>query len=146
VVSIKDIQELLQSHNIKPSITKVKIMEYLIRHATHPTVDEIYSNLLSELPTLSRTTVYNTLGLFTRARLVRVFTLGDNENRYDANAGNHGHFKCNRCGRVYDFGFDPDLLPARGLDGFRISEKNVYYRGTCPGCLCENAKNDHEQG
>jgi Fur family peroxide stress response transcriptional regulator len=134
-VSIKDIPKLLQSKNIKPSITRVKIMEYLIRSASHPTVDEVYSNLQPEIPTLSKTTVYNVMDIFVNARLVRVFNLGDNENRYDADIDSHGHFKCNRCGHVYDFRFNIDHLYVQGLDGFKVSVKNVYYRGICSKCI-----------
>ena len=38
-------------------------MEYLMAHRTHPTVDEIYLALSPSIPTLSKTTVYNTLKL-----------------------------------------------------------------------------------
>jgi hypothetical protein len=41
----------------------MKILEYLRSVCTHPTVDEVYVKLHPGLPTLSRTTVYNTLKL-----------------------------------------------------------------------------------
>lgn len=53
--------ERLQGHNIKPSVQRIAIMKYLMEHRTHPTVDEIYTALSPTIPTLSKTTVYNTL-------------------------------------------------------------------------------------
>ena len=57
----------LQEKNIRPSLLRIKILEYLISVKTHPTVDEIYDKLLPEIPTLSKTTVYNTLKLLVEA-------------------------------------------------------------------------------
>lgn len=37
---------------------------YLLKNHTHPTVDEVYVALCKVIPTLSKTTVYNTLRLF----------------------------------------------------------------------------------
>ncbi len=128
------VAKLLENRNIKPSITRVKIMEYLIRHATHPPVEEIYTNLAKEIPTLSKTTVYNALDLFVNSGLARAINVGENESRYDANVSDHGHFKCNRCGRVYDFSINLEALEEKGLEGFEIMDRNVYFRGVCPSC------------
>ena len=40
---------------------RIAIMEYLMEHRTHPSADEIYTALSPSMPTLSKTTVYNTL-------------------------------------------------------------------------------------
>ena len=36
-------------------------MDYLLKHKTHPCIDEIYMALCKEIPTLSKTTVYLSL-------------------------------------------------------------------------------------
>ena len=54
----------LLEYNIKPSMQRIAIMEYLMEHRTHPSADEIYTALSPSMPTLSKTTVYNTLKLF----------------------------------------------------------------------------------
>jgi Fe2+ or Zn2+ uptake regulation protein len=102
---------------------------------THPTVDEIYSQLAGQIPTLSKTTVYNALGVFADAGLVRVVTVEDNETRYDADVSDHGHFKCKQCGKIYDFTVDTNGLKADNLYGFRIEQSDVYFRGICPYCI-----------
>ena len=56
--------ETLSNHNIKPSLQRIAVYSYLIEKKNHPTVDMIYSDLHPTMPTLSKTTVYNTLKLF----------------------------------------------------------------------------------
>lgn len=129
------VREYLIKKNIKPLFNRIKVLEYLLSHRNHPTVDEIYNGLVGELPTLSKTTVYNTLKLFVNSNLVRLITIEDNETRYDADVSDHGHFKCESCDQVSDFSIDTDKLDTADLDRFKIVEKNVYYKGICPGCL-----------
>ncbi|MCB0402432.1 MAG: transcriptional repressor, partial [Flavobacteriales bacterium] len=59
-----DFAHHLSSNNIKPSVQRIKIFEYLHENRQHPTVDTIYKDLVGHIPTLSKTTVYNTLKLF----------------------------------------------------------------------------------
>lgn len=130
----------LAEKNIKPLYNRIKILEYLVAHQCHPTVDEIYNDLVKELPTLSKTTVYNTLKLFLKENLVRLVTIEDNETRYDVVISNHGHFKCEECEKIFDFAIEIDNVETAELKQFKIKEKNVYYKGICPRCL--NKKND----
>ena len=132
---MNEIVERLKNCNIKPSYARIKIMEYLMKNPVHPTVDEIYHNLVKEIPTLSKTTVYNTLDLFVRHRLARVITIEEHETRYDADTTNHGHFKCETCGTVYDFVVNAENMNTRGLQDFAVTEKHVYFKGICKKCL-----------
>jgi Fur family peroxide stress response transcriptional regulator len=125
----------LIKRNIKPSHQRIKILEYLFSHRNHPTAEAIYSGLKAEMPTLSRSTVYNTVSAFVEEHLVQEVTIEENEVRYDADTRDHGHFKCTLCGCVYDFGIDIGAFPAKDLSGFRIDSKSVYFKGICPKCL-----------
>ncbi len=127
--------ELLRSNNIHPSIARIKILGYLLCSHSHPTVDMIYTALLPEIPTLSKTTVYKTMDLLVEANLARLVQADETEAHYDANTGDHGHFKCTRCGRIYDFTVKIDRLEIGGLEGFAVNEKNVIFKGICSRCL-----------
>lgn len=127
-------RELLLRNNIKPSYQRLKVMEYLASKRHHPTVDEIYRSLVEDIPTLSKTTVYNTVTLFVRANLARRVIVDDNEAHYDAVMDSHGHFKCDSCGRIYDFPVRSDVFGKEGLDSFEIRETHVYCRGNCSRC------------
>lgn len=135
---IKDLAERLKEKNIKPSYQRMKIFEYLNLRKNHPTVDRIFKDLVKEIPTLSKATVYNTLDLFKRSELAKVVTIEDNETRYDSEVSVHGHFKCENCGRIFDFPVDIDAISSDALENYSITEKNIYFKGICPGCRNDN--------
>lgn len=133
--NLNELTEKLKSKNIRLSHQRLKVLEYVAEHRTHPTVDQVYSDLHQEIPTLSKTTVYNTLNALMDAGLVKVITIEDNETRYDIVTENHGHFKCQNCGRIYDFKIDIDSFEAQDLKDFKILDKDVYFKGICPHCI-----------
>jgi Fur family peroxide stress response transcriptional regulator len=131
---VKEITEKLNQNGIKPSYARIRIMEYLLINKNHPSVDQIYSELVQEIPTLSKTTVYNTLNTLLEVNLVRLITIEDHETRYDANVKDHGHFRCEKCEKIFDFWANLNQLKTEGLEDFAIRERNAYYIGVCPKC------------
>ncbi len=125
----------LKEQNIRLSHQRLKVLEYLSMHRCHPTVEQIFRDLQVEVPTLSKTTIYNTLEVLVKAGMVRVITIAGNETRYDIATTDHGHFKCESCGEIYDFAVELEALPIQGLQDFRVEEKDVYFKGACPRCL-----------
>lgn len=133
------IRTVLQEAGINPTAQRVAIYRYLQTDLTHPTVDEVFLALRHTMPTLSKTTVYNTLKLFADKGLVHPLTIDDTEIRYDAELGYHGHFQCRRCGRIYNVTLPPYETLERDLGGFAINECEVNFRGICRNCR-ENEK------
>ncbi len=131
-----DSAKLLTDHNVKPSIVRVMIYDFLKGTKFHPTVDEIYRELHPKVPTLSKTTVYNTVKLFVSSGIIKALPIDGNQIRYDAETAHHGHFKCDLCRRVYDFkvSFDSEF----GLDGFDIETREIFYTGSCKDCKSKN--------
>lgn len=129
----KLVQELV-ARKIRPSIQRVKILEYLINNRIHPTADQIFQHMQKEIPTMSKATVYNTLNTFLSVGLVRLLTIGGSEARYDINTTTHGHFKCESCGTVHDFTIDLEDCELGGLDDFTVEKRDVHFRGYCPRC------------
>lgn len=137
-ISITTLTEMLKERNVKPSLQRLKILEYLLKSEDHPTVDEIYNALVDEIPTLSKTTVYNTLNVLIEAKLLKVVNIETSEARYDAIPEEHGHFKCNQCGKIYDFHVDMDLINDQVPLGFKVSDKDIFFKGICRECLNNN--------
>ncbi|NLL67856.1 MAG: transcriptional repressor [Clostridiaceae bacterium] len=129
------LQNELKKKNINLSYQRLKVLEYLTQNQCHPTVEQIYTDLEKEISTLSKTTVYNTLKKMVSEGLVRIITIEDNETRYDINTHDHGHFKCEICKNIFDFDINMDLVLTKGLERFKILDRNVYFKGICPGCL-----------
>lgn len=114
------------------------MLAYLREHRGHPTAEEIYEHVVTEIPTLSKATVYNTLHLFAEAGLLRVVDTVDPDTRYDAILRPHGHFRCDSCGALIDFPLDLESLPVEGLEGYRIRERHVTFKGLCLDCLARS--------
>ena len=139
--SYEDLSAQLVTKNIRPSYQRVKLLEYLIYHRHHPSVEEIYTALHGEIPSLSKTTIYNTLNLFIKARLLRALRIEDNETRYDIEVENHGHFKCQCCGTIYNFSIDIERLESHELRNFQIKDRQVYFKGVCSKCSLDKKNN-----
>lgn len=139
--SFEDLKKELKNRNINLSYQRLRVLEYLTQNRCHPTVDQIFTDLHKEIPTLSKTTVYNTLRVLIEVGLVRVITIEDNETRYDIEVKDHGHFKCESCGTIYDFCINMDMLNSGDLKNFKINDKNVYFKGVCPRCLSNKNEN-----
>ena len=128
----------LKDKNIRLSHQRLIILEYLVNNKIQPTADQICMDLRKTAPTLSKTTIYNTLDLFMEAGIIKPLNIEDNGIRYDITTENHGHFKCESCGEVHDFIFDIDLYPVKDMSKYFVRQKEVYFKGLCPACL-ENA-------
>ena len=137
-IDINDVGQFLKKHEIKPSYQRIKIFQYLLDSVEHPHVDEIYRTLIEEIPTLSKTTVYNTLNLFVEKGIVNSVTIDGNETRYDADIREHGHFRCDACGKVYDFEAQFDQLQTDLPGHFIVSQRDIFFRGICDKCNKKN--------
>src|SRR5574344_177537 len=136
----------LDGAGIRPSVQRVAVYSFLCEHPVHPTVETVYAALSPEYPTLSKTTIYNTLKLFEEKKLVQTIKIEDDKLRYDADVTPHLHFKCEKCGRVFDI-FDDKNLPdyeekCRGLlpDGFFMSKMQTNLWGICSDCAASEEK------
>ncbi|MDY6916036.1 MAG: transcriptional repressor [Candidatus Cloacimonadota bacterium] len=132
---MKKLKELLVEHNISPSLHRIKILEYLAKHRIHPTADDIYRGLVKNIPTLSKTTVYNTLKKFTKNGILIPITGFDNEIRYEYDKKPHIHFQCTRCGKIYDIERDIDIFKNYYIEGHKIQEHHINLKGICKNCL-----------
>lgn len=136
-MDIKNIDVYLRERGVKPSYQRKRIFEYLMSHHNHPTVNDIYDALIDEIPTLSKATVYNTMNLFIEHKLIEVVPIESNEARYDIyNPKEHGHFKCELCGEIYDVNIKiPIQQISDDLDGFSVSREVYNFRGVCKRCI-----------
>lgn len=131
-----NVYEYLLSYGIKPSVQRIAIMDYLLKHRTHPCIDEIYMALCSEIPTLSKTTVYNTLKLFVEHGAAKMLTIDERNACFDADTTMHAHFQCKVCGKIYDIQLEEITSAIKLLEkeGYAVEEANRYYKGICPHC------------
>ena len=135
----RDMQDCLLGHGIKPSVQRLAVMEYLKTHCTHPTADEIFSALSPKMPTLSRTTVYNTLRLLASRGAVLSLDIDGKNTRFDGDTRPHAHWLCRGCGAVRDLPLPVDSrsLTVRFEKG-TVDEVQLYYKGYCENCRMQS--------
>ena len=103
----------------------------------HPTADWIYEEVRKEIPNISLGTVYRNLKLLRESGEILEIAFGGTFSRFDGNPDNHYHFRCEKCGRVFDI----DEPVNKELDervaqktGFKISHHRLEFRGLCQEC------------
>ena len=125
----------LQTVGLRPSEPRIAVLAFLMKNRIHPVAETIYQSLTPEYPTLSRTTVYNTLKLFEENKIVMPLTIEDGELRYDINTSFHGHFKCRKCHIVTDiFLDDPSAKIPLPQNGCKVESIHLDYYGLCNDC------------
>ncbi len=137
----------LREMSLSVTMPRKVILAYLMNHYTHPTIDTIYSEIHKEYPSLSLTTVYNTVQALARENAIQILTIDGQKVNVDGNTIPHGHLICRNCGHIID-------IPLRGIssnkackpftiEGHRIEEVQQYYKGLCKECMkkTENINN-----
>ena len=126
----RDLAGHLREHGVQPSAQRVAIAQYVLTTDAHPSADQVWAAVKKTLPVVSRATVYNTLNLFVRKRLLRELVLAPGKVVFDPKVGPHHHFIDKSTGRIHDVPWGAvrvsrvDALP--GLD---VHEYQVVMRG-----------------
>ena len=123
----------LSGYGIRPSVQRIAIMRYLLKNLTHPTADEVFESLRRQIPTLSKTTVYNTLKLFVENGAAIYIGIDEKNARFDGVINPHAHFRCKDCGRIIDLPMNPDYFLPKDFSG-TIDETYFYLKGLCEKC------------
>lgn len=128
--------QYLMEHDIKPSMQRMAVMNYLRSVRTHPSADEIYQEVKQICPTLSKTTVYNTLRLFAEHDAALMLTIDETKACFDGFTHPHAHFICRECGNISDIDYDQaEILKNANLPaGMEVDNVELSFRGVCPKC------------
>jgi Fe2+ or Zn2+ uptake regulation protein len=140
VKSPEELTALFRASGRKVTPQRRRIFELLAEDDTHPSAEQLYQRLVTEMATVSRKTVYQTLWELEALGEIAAVDVGTRSLRFDPNAGeNHHHAVCVRCERVVDVAVAiPDALAAGSeLEGFSIVRTDVVVRGVCPACRAE---------
>lgn len=136
---------ILKEAGIKPTSQRVLILDYLMNHPDHPSSEQIYQSLHSEVSVLSRATVYNTVNIFKEKGLIRVLDTGDEVAHYDIDLSDHAHFQCRKCRRIWNIGLPAKAESSLVLpEGFKAEDLQVLVKGICRECR-EKDRREKEQ-
>jgi Fe2+ or Zn2+ uptake regulation protein len=87
------------------------------------------------MPTLSKTTIYNTLRSFSQSGLALSLRLDEKTVHYDGDTAPHAHFICKDCGKIIDVTItNTDMLHIPTLCGADVQAVEISYYGQCNTC------------
>ena len=84
--------EILEASGITPTPQRVEIARILLARPRHLSAEQLLAMVRQGDLTISKATVYNTLGLFAGAGLVREVIVDASKVFYDSNCRDHHHF------------------------------------------------------
>jgi Fur family transcriptional regulator, peroxide stress response regulator len=135
--------ELCHEQGVPLTVQRRTILESLALREDHPTADQVFEDVTSRLPGLSRTTVYRVLETLVQLGVIHKATHLGSAARYDPNTERHHHLTCLSCHKVIDVEDGPVEkveLPKSQTRGFEIMDYSVHFKGYCPECS-RKAKN-----
>jgi len=90
--SRKDVVRLLTEHGITPTQQRILIAQEMLSRHQHLSADQVLQRVNAHSNTVSKATVYNTLGLFTEKGLIKEVIIDASKVFYDSNTKPHHHF------------------------------------------------------
>jgi Fur family transcriptional regulator, stress-responsive regulator len=127
----------LRAAGMRVTSTRLAILE-VVREGRHLDADDVALAVRARVGHVTLQAVYEALGAFTTAGLLRKIDIGPGPARYESRVGdNHHHLVCRRCGTVQDVdcavGHSPCLEPA-ARHGYMLDEAEVTFWGLCADC------------
>ena len=126
---------ILKNKSIKITSQRLEILKFLDMNRNHPTAEQIYLKLKEKNPSLSKTTVYNSLETLNKNNIIQVINIDGNTSRYDIKKDLHHHFICKKCGRIKDIDISCPNINRIIENGYRIDEVHGYFKGICDDCI-----------
>ena len=94
---------LLREHGINPTHQRIEIAYVLFSRGEHVSADQVLAAVNDRHSETSKATVYNTLNLFLKHRLIREVIVDPSKGFYDPNTVPHHHFFNIDTGKLTDF-------------------------------------------
>ena len=121
----------------RKSTQRDTILRVVKNTSSHPGADWVYEQVRKEIPNISMGTVYRNLRLLAQSGEIRQLDIAGSLSRFDGNSDNHYHFRCEKCGRLFDLDEPVD----RSIEdrvarktGFKVTTHHLELIGLCPDC------------
>lgn len=142
-LSPAEVRQALERAGCRFTTQRGAVFTYLEKIDSHPTAEEVYKAVRTELPRISLATVYKALEALVEAELATKLTNGDGSARYDCRAEDHYHLRDVSTGEVRDLPasfdanllakLDPTLVPRLAADGFEVTGYRLEVLGRYKG-------------
>lgn len=129
--------EHLKEHKIIITPQRNAIITLLANSTSHPTVENIYEELLPQYPSMSMATVYNTIKMLKEHNMIKEIHVDEPSIHYDFNVEEHYHVVCKSCGKIVDVSVPLEETFGETFEnksGFKIDTYDLKLKGLCREC------------
>jgi len=122
---------------LKVTPQRIAIFKELINSENHPSADNVFKSIKTELPHISFDTVNRTLQTFSEIGIVDIVESYSGARRFDPNYQDHHHIHCIKCGNIIDFyndEFNSIEIPESLKQKHNIISKRVVLNVVCSKC------------
>ena len=141
--TVEELTSRFRAQGLRVTPQRQAIFRLLQGNGAHPTVESLYDAARSEMPTMSRKTVYQTVHDLEAMGEVTLLDLGTGSVRVDPNVDDiHHHMICTRCGAVRDVFVDIGNVRVPADGGFAVDSVEVNFRGLCDECRARDASKE----
>ena len=135
------LRRALQSSGQRFTEQRAAVYRYLASTDIHPTADEVFLAVRSDLAGISLATVYKSLETLVGCGLAVKLSYSDGSARYDGRMDPHYHSRCLACGSVTDIpgevaGSEIQSLSGKAT-GFQVIGYSLELTGYCTTCVPE---------
>jgi Fur family ferric uptake transcriptional regulator len=143
--NLQQFESRLRDSGLKVTAGRRAIVGHALRHFGHFEAEELFASLRRAGSSVSRATLYRTLGRLVEAGLVRKHPLEDGRTFYEPafDREHHEHLVCVRCGEILEFVQDEiERLQDEVCREHRFQplSHTLQIYGTCERCQRETPK------
>lgn len=134
-MKVEDIKNILSKNGLKATIQRINVYKAMLSTKQHPTAEDIYNLVKPDMPTISLSTIYNTLDSLIEKNIIATVKTDSGTVRYDAFIDSHHHIYSEDGEEIADFYSKEldellnDFFIKNSIPNFEIKEIKLQLKG-----------------
>ncbi len=136
VINPESLAQKLADSGLRNTPQREVVYSALLTKRDHPTADEVYARVRSDISSISLATVYNCLEALVQCHLVRAVNFERGPTRYCPNLAPHAHFHDEATGATFDIDLPSEILSKVTSilpPGYDAEAVDIIFRGKTTG-------------
>jgi len=104
------VAQRLSTSGVRPTPQREIVYHVVLSKRDHPTAEEVFDRVKTQMPTISLATVYNCLDALVQSGLIKQVNFIREPTRYCPNLHEHAHFHDDTTGEIHDIELPGDLM------------------------------------